>query len=286
VERDELPNVVDVGVGAVGEHGPAAGEPEPVAVDADPVLHRLLDGEVLVRHVGEPGDVAAGGPRERGPVPGRRGHQAPQPLPLRRRAVPLAVHQAVPREPQRPLHVLARRVLRVLGRARRVPPPPRRGRGGGGGAGRGGASVERRGRVARGEVEGRGARAGAAGAGPGPPLRGGGGVRAGDGGGDGDGSFVGWGGEAAVLPDADEVGGGAEEGDGHERKERGAAGGGGVTTLGRRGVADVSARSRRREIAGKQHREVSLLTGFSSPLSCLAAAFENSTWALYWATLE
>lgn len=191
-----------------------------------------------MRHIGETGDVVASGPREWRPVANRRGHQAPQPLPLRRRAVPLAVHQAVPREPQRPLHVLARRVLRVLGRARRVPPPPRRGRGGGGGgaAGRGGASVERRGRVARGEVEGRGARAGAAGAGPGPPLRGGGGVRAGDGGGDGDGGSVGWGGEAAVLPDADEVGGGTEEGDGHERQERGAAGGGGrdVQLRGRR----------------------------------------------------
>jgi hypothetical protein len=221
VERDELGNVVDVGVGAVGEHGPAAGEPEPVAVDADPVLHRLLDGELLVRRVGEPGDVAAGGPRERGAVPGRRGHKAPQPLPLRRRAVPLAVHQAVPREPQRPLHVLARRVLGVPGGARRVRRPPWRGRGGGGG----GASVERvvrRGRVARGEVERRGA-----GAGPGPPLRGGGDVGAGDGrsGGDG-GGFVGWSGEAAVLPDADEIGGRAEEEDGHEWQERGAAGGG------------------------------------------------------------
>jgi hypothetical protein len=39
-----------------------------------------------------------------------------------------------------------------------------------------------------------------------------------------------------------------------------------VTPFGRHGVADVSARSRRREIAGKQHREVSLLTGFCSSI--------------------
>jgi hypothetical protein len=228
VERDDLANVVDVGVGAVGEHGPAAGEPELVAVDADPVLHRLLDGKLLVRHVGEPGDVAAGGPRERGPVPARRGDEAPQPLPLRRRAVALPVHQPVPRVPQRPLHVLARGVLGVPDGARGVPPRRCR-RGGGGGAGRGGGCerLVRGRRVVRGEVEGPGW-LGGGGAGPGAgrrgllPSGGCGGGGAGDGGGDGDGGGLGRGGEAAVLPDAEEVGGGAEEQDGDERQEGGA----------------------------------------------------------------
>ncbi|BAS90571.1 Os04g0570850, partial [Oryza sativa Japonica Group] len=119
VEGDDLADVVDVRAGAVGEHGAAAGEPELFAFDADPVLHRLLDGELLVRHVGEPRDVAAGRPRERVAVPLGRRHEAPEPLALRR-AVPLPVHEPVPREPQRALDVLARRVLGVLGRARLV----------------------------------------------------------------------------------------------------------------------------------------------------------------------
>jgi hypothetical protein len=73
-------------------------------------LHLLLDGELLVWHVGETGDVVAGRPREWGLVANQRGHQAlqPLPLPLRRRAVPLTVHQVVLWEPQRPLDVLAR----------------------------------------------------------------------------------------------------------------------------------------------------------------------------------
>jgi hypothetical protein len=188
VERDDLANVVDVGVGAVREHGPAAGEPELVAVDADPVLHRLLDGELPVRHVGEPGDVAAPRPRKRAAVPGRRRNEAPQEL-LGHGAVPLPVHQPVPRVPQRSRHVHARRVLRVLGRARAE--PLRRLRRGGGGR------VER-GRVVRGEVAGVGVGVGA----------GGGGSRwGGRGGGAGDGAGGGY--EAAVLPDANEVAGGA-----------------------------------------------------------------------------
>ena len=95
-------------------------------------MHLLLDGELLVWHVGETGDVVAGRPREWGLVANQRGHQAlqPLPLPLRRRAVPLTVHQVVLWEPQRPLDVLARRVLKLLSRARRV--PPWRGQGGGG----------------------------------------------------------------------------------------------------------------------------------------------------------
>jgi hypothetical protein len=221
-ERDDLPNVVDVGVGAVREHGPAAGEPELVPVDADPVLHRLLDGELLVRHVGEPGDVAAPRPRERAAVPRRRRDQAPQPLP-RRGAVPFPVHQAITWVPQRPRHVLAGGVLRVLGRAR-AEPPPRRRRGDGGG---GGGKVGRR-RVVREEVE-------VAGRGRGGPCGGGG---AGDSGGDGDGGGAGGGREAAVLPDAGEVGGAAEEKDGDEREEDWAPGsrrrGGGDVELGGR----------------------------------------------------
>lgn len=38
MERDEHPDVVDVGVGVVGEHGTAAGEPELVVVDMDQIL--------------------------------------------------------------------------------------------------------------------------------------------------------------------------------------------------------------------------------------------------------
>ena len=214
VEGDDLADVVDVRAGAVGEHGAAAGEPELFAFDADPVLHRLLDGELLVRHVGEPRDVAAGRPRERVAVPLGRRHEAPEPLALRR-AVPLPVHEPVPREPQRALDVLARRVLGVLGRARLV---------------RAVHLARRhlhplRGMVRR-EVERRGRRGGAAAAAVAMERRGGGDAGDGGGGGDGDGGGDAagrGGGEAAVVPDADEVGHRAEHRDGREVEQGRAA---------------------------------------------------------------
>jgi hypothetical protein len=200
VERDEIADVVDVGAGAVREHGAAPGEAELVAVDVDPVLHRLLDGELLVRDVGEPGDVAAGRPRERGAVAVGRRHEAPQPLGVCRGAVALTVDEPVAREPEGALHVLAGRVLGVLGGARVV-----------GAAARRGLRPHPLGGVVRGEVERRGGRGGGG--------RGLGG--AGDGGGDGDGGAgVGGRGEAAVVPDAEEVGHGAEDGDGREVEQR------------------------------------------------------------------
>jgi hypothetical protein len=116
VEGDKLADVVDVGAGAAREHGAAPGEAELVAVDADPILHRLLDAELLVRHVGEPGDVAAGRPRERVAVALGRRDEAPEAL-AGRGAVALPVDEAVAGEPQGTLHVLAGRVLGVLGGA-------------------------------------------------------------------------------------------------------------------------------------------------------------------------
>jgi len=227
VEGDKLADVVDVGAGAAREHGAAPGEAEPVAVDADPILHRLLDAELLVRHVGEPGDVAAGRPRERVAVALGRRHEAPEALAVRG-AVALPVDEAVAREPQGALHVLAGRVLGVFGGARLV------------------AAVAERGlrlrplrRVVRGEVERpRGGRRGGG-------RQGWGGAR--DGGGDGDrggDAAAGGGGargEAAVVPDAEEVGHRAEDGDGREVEQRGAARG----------------RGRRREVqlrGGRAHR--------------------------------
>jgi hypothetical protein len=199
-ERDELADVVDVGCGAVREHGAAPGEAELVAVDADPVLHRLLDCELLVRHVGEPGDVAAGGPGERGAVALGRRHEAPQPLAVRLRAVALPVDQPLAREPERALHVLAGRVLGVFGGARVERAAARRG-----------LRLHPLGGVVRGEERREGG-----------GVRGQGGAR--DGGGDGDGGGAGAGGgghgEAAVVPDAEEVGDGAEDGDGREVEQR------------------------------------------------------------------
>jgi hypothetical protein len=212
VERDDPPDVVDVGAGAAREHGASPWEAELVAVDADPVLHRLLDGELLVRDVGKPGYVAAGGPRERVAVaPGRR-HEAAEALGVGGRAVTLPIDEAVAREAQGALHVLAGRVLGVLGGAGLVGALARRG-----------LRLHPLRGVVRGEVErprgGGGGRGGARGDGRG---RGG----AGDCGGDGDGGAGAGGGgrgEAAVVPDAEEVGQGAEDRDGREVEQRGAA---------------------------------------------------------------
>ncbi|KAB8101017.1 hypothetical protein EE612_031686, partial [Oryza sativa] len=111
-------DVVDVPVGAVREHGPAAGEAEHVAVPPDPVLHALLRHQLLVRRVRVPRRVAAPRPPERRAVAPRRRDEAPPPL-GRRGAVPLPVREPPPRLAQRPPLPLARGVLRVPRVARR-----------------------------------------------------------------------------------------------------------------------------------------------------------------------
>jgi hypothetical protein len=245
VEGDKLADVVDVGAGAAREHGAAPGEAELVAVDADPILHRLLDAELLVRHVGEPGDVAAGRPRERVAVALGRRDEAPEAL-AGRGAVALPVDEAVAGEPQGTLHVLAGRVLGVLGGACFVVAMAERA-----------LRLHPLRRVVRGEVErSRGGRRGGG-------RRGGGG--AGDGGGDRDrgGGVAGGGprGEAAVVPDAEEVGQRAEDGDGREVEHRWAARG-----RGRRREELRGGRAHRHGVDGPAATAASSLR-----LRCLAA---------------
>jgi len=117
-EGDDGAELVDVLVGALRELGAAAGEPEHGALVLDPVLDGLLDGEALVRRVGEGHVVAAPGPRERRHVPGRRRHQAPQPVAVGG-AVPLPVHHVLAGELHGAVLVVARRVVRQRRRARR-----------------------------------------------------------------------------------------------------------------------------------------------------------------------
>lgn len=69
---------------------------EAIAVEADPVLHGLLDGEFAVRHVCVPRDVAAGRPREGVTIAVRRGDAALESFGLGR-TVALAVHHPVAR---------------------------------------------------------------------------------------------------------------------------------------------------------------------------------------------
>lgn len=139
-EVNQLPNVVNVLIGAVGEHGAAAGEVEAVAVVADPVLHGLLDGELAVRHISVPGDVAAGRPREGVAIAVRRGDAALEGFGLRG-TVALAVHHLVARVADGARVVLAWGVLAerdVAGRVAKC---------GGGNRERGGSGV-----VVRGEI--------------------------------------------------------------------------------------------------------------------------------------
>jgi hypothetical protein len=116
-EGDDGAELVDVLVGALRELRAAAGEAEHGALVLDPVLDGLLDGEALVRRVGEGDVVAALGPGERRHVPRRRGDQAPQPL-AGLRAVPLPVHHVLARELHRAVLVVARRVVLQRRRAR------------------------------------------------------------------------------------------------------------------------------------------------------------------------
>lgn len=150
-----------------------------------------------MRHIRVPHQIPAQWPLERGFVPVRRRHTALKLLP-NPRAVPLPVYQPGPLELQRPLPVLARGVLRVRAVAWRV-------RGGGWG----GAAISHRGMVG-GEVHGGGGGGGEWGGGfVGSALEGGGGE-------EGRGSG---GGGAAVLPRAEEVEEGAEEGDDREAED-------------------------------------------------------------------
>lgn len=110
LEIDQPPNIINVGIGTVGEHGPAAGEPEPVALEPDPVLVLLLDRQPLVRDVRVPHRVPALRPTERHSVPVRGGDPAPEEL-VGLRAVPLSVYKHVTFELQGPQGVLAWRVL-------------------------------------------------------------------------------------------------------------------------------------------------------------------------------
>ncbi|KAM0934367.1 hypothetical protein DsansV1_C32g0223271 [Dioscorea sansibarensis] len=127
--RNKLGDVVDVGVGAAGEHRAAAGEPELIAVDSDPVLHGLLDAEFLVRDVSEPGRAAAGGPWERISVADRRRYQTLQNL-IFGRTVAFSIDETVPVELETPVTVLAGSVLAVLGITSREILRLRRGQGG------------------------------------------------------------------------------------------------------------------------------------------------------------
>lgn len=109
-QGDERIYVVDVSVGTAWEHGAAAGEPEPVAVHLDPVLHGLLDAELLVGDVVVPGVVSALRPLEWRLVLGRSRDETPDELVVAG-AVPLPVHQHCPLEPPSPGSIVARRVL-------------------------------------------------------------------------------------------------------------------------------------------------------------------------------
>lgn len=149
-----------------------------------------------MRHIRVPHQIPAQWPLERGFVPVRRRHTALKLLP-NPRAVPLPVYQPGPLELQRPLPVLARGVLRVRAVAWRV-------RGGGWG----GAAISHRGMVG-GEVHGGGGGGEWGGGFVGSALEGGGGE-------EGRGSG---GGGAAVLPRAEEVEEGAEEGDDREAED-------------------------------------------------------------------
>lgn len=107
---DQLSNFINVRARATWKHGPTTGEPEPITFEPDPILVLLLYRQLLVRHVRVPNRVAALRPPERDFVPKRSRNPAPENL-LRRRTVPLTVYQPLPGEPQRPLHVLAGSVL-------------------------------------------------------------------------------------------------------------------------------------------------------------------------------
>ena len=117
-EVDEVGNVVDVLIGSVGEHGAAAGEVEPVAVVADPVLDGLLHRELAVGHVGVPRHVAARRPGEGVPVAVRRGDTAFQNLVVLR-TVSLAVDHSSARVLEGARVVLAGGVLAERHVARR-----------------------------------------------------------------------------------------------------------------------------------------------------------------------
>lgn len=200
MEINQPPNIVNVRISTIREHGASAGELKLIAVISDPILHRLLNRQLLVRHVGVPREIPARRPREGIFVAVRRRHAALQELALLR-AVPLPVYQPVSAESKRSVGVLARRVLAVHRVAWRVSFT-------GSGAGFVEAvvrvEVEFRVVVDRGDIA----------------CGGGGGVLDGDGG-------------AAVLPDAEEVGDDAEEDD--EGEEVGAFPGEGGAADGLRG---------------------------------------------------
>lgn len=88
---NELADIVNVSIGAVGKHGAAAGEPEPVALEPNPVLNRFLDGELLMGYIRVPGQIPAERPLEGVLVAVRRRHPAFQEL-VFLRAVSLSVY--------------------------------------------------------------------------------------------------------------------------------------------------------------------------------------------------
>lgn len=94
LERDELGHLVNVPLHTLGEGRPTAGEHQPIPLHLDPVLVGLGDAEFLGGHVGEPDAVAAGRPRQGGPVPFRAGDAAADPF-VGAGAVALAVLEVV-----------------------------------------------------------------------------------------------------------------------------------------------------------------------------------------------
>ena len=205
MEINQPPNIINVRISTIREHGASSGELKLIPVIPDPILHRLLNRQLLVRHVSVPREIPARWPRERVLVPVRRRHAALQELALLR-AVPLPVYQPVSAKSKRSVCVLAWRVLAVPGVAWRVCFT-----GSGAGAGLGEAVVRVKVEfsvVVRGDIA------------CGVDRGGGGDVLDGDGG-------------ASVLPDAEEVGDDAEEDD--EREEVGAFPGEGRAADGLRG---------------------------------------------------
>lgn len=105
-EIDQFPDIVDIGVGASREHGATAGKSKPVLLEPDPVLILLLHRQFLMRNIRKPGEIPALRPWERQFIPDWRRNPALQNL-SGGRAVPLSVDQSVPVELERPFPVLA-----------------------------------------------------------------------------------------------------------------------------------------------------------------------------------